>query len=69
MKEIRFDKVALVELLLAILFLAAGMLGLIYDAYCDAIVFDRYYAVCFGTSMCCFAMSLVCLGLESLLND
>lgn len=69
MAKIRFDKVALVELLLAILFFVAGGCGLIYDAYCDAIVFDRYYAVCFGTSMCCFAMSLVCLGLELLLND
>lgn len=69
MEEIRFDKVGLVALLLSILFLADGMIGLIYDGYCDTIVFDRYYAVCFGTSMCCFVMSLICIGLESLLND
>lgn len=69
MKEIRFDKLGLVLLLLAILFLSAGFGGLIYGAVCDAIVFDRYYAVCFGTSMCCLGMSLICIGLELLLND
>lgn len=69
MKEIRFDKVGLVELLLAILFLVAGLYGLFYDAYCDAIVFDKYYAVCFGTSILCVAMSLICLILDVLFND
>lgn len=69
MEEIRFDKAALVEVLLSILFFAAGIIGLIYDAYCGVIVFDRYYAVCFGTSVCCLAMSLFCLILELLFND
>lgn len=68
MNEIRFEKVSLVVLLLSILFLAAGVVGLIYEAVCEAIVYDRYFASCFGLAIICMVLSLVFAILE-LLND
>lgn len=69
MDKIIFAKVGLVAILFAVLFIIAGMIGVIYDVYCGAIVFDRYYAVCFGAGSCCFAMAIICTILDLLFND
>jgi hypothetical protein len=68
MKDIEFDKISLVVLLFAAIFLFAGLGGLIYEVVCDAIVYDRYFASCFGLAVICIIISLVFAVLE-LLND
>lgn len=66
MKDIDFTQISLIALLGSLLFIAFGVFGLLYDALCDVIVLERYYAVCFGMSFLCFVTALVCLIVELL---
>lgn len=68
MKDIDFAQIGLIALLFSLLFVAFGIFGLIYDAFCDVIVLERYYAVCFGMAFLCLATSLVFLIVELLTN-
>lgn len=66
MKDVDFIKISLIALLLSLLFVAFGLLGFFYDAFCEAIVLERYYAVCFSMGFLCFVASIVSLCVDFL---
>lgn len=68
MKDIDFAQIGIIALLFSLLFVAFGFFGLIYDTFCNAIVLERYYAVCFGIGALCLVASLVFLIVELLTN-
>lgn len=66
MKDIDFIRISLIALSFSLLFVAFGFFGLFYGAFCDAIVLECYYAVCFSMGFLCFVASLVFLIVELL---
>lgn len=68
MKDVDFSKIGLIALLFSLLFIAFGFFGLFYEVFWDAIVYDRYFASCFGLAGICLIISLVFAILELLNN-